>query len=300
MPGTHPPIFWLGDVNRNIPPNIITYFRYSRPILVAQTLPTESPKGVRCGEGCSPPAFHPIRWFVPPNLELALTPLDVARCINCRAFRCSCRQANHHIRWRPEHAQAGYLRLSASDWAAETVPGLWRTVRPRETLLERDSCEFVLLGFHAIIVVVLLLWRDSSSDVIATLLSIAACCCRCGCYDIAGGSVVYCKQRVQKARAQIAPTGTDGRSATHKTRWVRIGEICVCRKVHDTGTYDTRGRPVQRLYSIFARAQFWLHDRQLNLVHGAKSNRKSMYTDHHLFPACVIMFMVILCLYVCV
>ena len=24
MPGTHPPIFWLGDVNGNIPPNIIT------------------------------------------------------------------------------------------------------------------------------------------------------------------------------------------------------------------------------------------------------------------------------------
>ena len=250
--------------------------------------------------GVFPSRIPPHSVVRPPNLELALTPLDVARCINCRAFRCSCRQANHHIRWRPEHAQAGYLRLSASHWAAETVPGLWRTVRPRETLLERDSREFVLSGFHAIIVVVLLLWRDSSSDVIATLLSIAACCCRCGCYDIGGGSVVYCKQRVPKARAQIAPTGTDGRSATHKTRWVRIGEISACRKVHDTGTYDTRGRPVQRLYSIFARAQFWLHDRQLNLVHGAKSNRKSMYTDHHLFPACVIMFMVILCLYVCV
>ena len=27
MPGTHPPIFWLGDVNGNIPTNIITYFR---------------------------------------------------------------------------------------------------------------------------------------------------------------------------------------------------------------------------------------------------------------------------------
>ena len=26
-PGTHPPIFWLGDVNGNIPADIITYFR---------------------------------------------------------------------------------------------------------------------------------------------------------------------------------------------------------------------------------------------------------------------------------
>ena len=35
MPGTHPPIFWLGDVNGNIPPILLRTFGYSRPILVA-------------------------------------------------------------------------------------------------------------------------------------------------------------------------------------------------------------------------------------------------------------------------
>ena len=36
MPGTHPPNILVGeDVNGNIPANIITYFGYSRPILVA-------------------------------------------------------------------------------------------------------------------------------------------------------------------------------------------------------------------------------------------------------------------------
>jgi len=33
MPGT-PPIFWLGDVNGNIPPILLRTFGYSRPILV--------------------------------------------------------------------------------------------------------------------------------------------------------------------------------------------------------------------------------------------------------------------------
>jgi len=34
-PGTHPPIFWLGDVSGNIPPILLHTFGYSRPILVA-------------------------------------------------------------------------------------------------------------------------------------------------------------------------------------------------------------------------------------------------------------------------
>jgi len=34
IPGT-PPIFWLGDVNRNTPPILLRTFGYSKPILVA-------------------------------------------------------------------------------------------------------------------------------------------------------------------------------------------------------------------------------------------------------------------------
>ena len=67
---TSPPqYFGWGNVNGNIPPILLRTFGYSRPILVAQTLPTEPPKGVRCGEGCSLPTPHPIRWFVPPTLN---------------------------------------------------------------------------------------------------------------------------------------------------------------------------------------------------------------------------------------
>ena len=64
-----PQYFGWGNVNGNFPPILLRTFGYSRPILVAQTLPTEPPKGVRCGEGCSLPTPHPIRWFVPPTLN---------------------------------------------------------------------------------------------------------------------------------------------------------------------------------------------------------------------------------------
>ena len=77
-PGTHPPIFWLGDVNGNIPP--IRTFGYSRPILVA--LRSLSLKLISFGYKTPPIRFsqaggqsaHKARP-PQPNLELALTPL---------------------------------------------------------------------------------------------------------------------------------------------------------------------------------------------------------------------------------
>jgi len=67
--GHIPPNILVGERQREYPPILLRTFGYSRPILVAQTLPTEPPKGVRCGEGCSLPTPHPIRWFVPPTLN---------------------------------------------------------------------------------------------------------------------------------------------------------------------------------------------------------------------------------------
>jgi len=67
--GDTPPIFWSGGRQLEYPPILLRTFGYSRPILVAQTLPTEPPKGVGCGEG----------WFVPHNLELALKPQGTNR-----------------------------------------------------------------------------------------------------------------------------------------------------------------------------------------------------------------------------
>ena len=79
MPGTHPPIFWLGDVNGNIPPILLRTFGYSRPILVA--LRSLSLKPISFGYKTPQIRFsqaggqsaHKAR---PPNLELALTPLQ--------------------------------------------------------------------------------------------------------------------------------------------------------------------------------------------------------------------------------
>jgi len=77
--GHIPPIFWLGDVNGNIPPPILLRtFGYSRPILVA--LRSLSLKPISFGYKTPPIRFsqtggqsaHKAR---PPNLELALTPL---------------------------------------------------------------------------------------------------------------------------------------------------------------------------------------------------------------------------------
>jgi len=81
MPGTHPPIFWLGGRQREYPPNIIRTFGYSRPILVA--LRSLSLKPFSFGYKTPPIRFsplpHPTRSVVrPPNLELALTPLRMA------------------------------------------------------------------------------------------------------------------------------------------------------------------------------------------------------------------------------
>ena len=59
MPGTHPPIFWLGDVNRNIP----QYYYVLSDIADQYWLPSVRSVSSRCGEGCSRPTPHPIRWF---------------------------------------------------------------------------------------------------------------------------------------------------------------------------------------------------------------------------------------------
>ena len=74
-------IFWLGGVNGNIPPILLRTFGYSRPISVA--LRSLSLKPISLGYKTPPIRFSPsnthrIRWFVqvPPNLELALTPLN--------------------------------------------------------------------------------------------------------------------------------------------------------------------------------------------------------------------------------
>ena len=77
MPGTHPPIFWLGERQRQYPPILLRTFGYSRPILVAQTLPTEPPKDAKCGGGVFPSHTPPHSVVRPPNFELALTPLPV-------------------------------------------------------------------------------------------------------------------------------------------------------------------------------------------------------------------------------
>jgi len=66
---TSPPNLFVGGTSTGISPILLRTFGYSRPVLVAQTLPTERPKGVGCGKGCSPPTPHPIRWFVPPTLN---------------------------------------------------------------------------------------------------------------------------------------------------------------------------------------------------------------------------------------
>ena len=81
MPGTHPPqYFGWGDVNGNIPPILLRTFGYSRPLLVA--LRSLSLKPISFGYNTPPIRFsqaggqsaHEAR---PPNLELALTPLQV-------------------------------------------------------------------------------------------------------------------------------------------------------------------------------------------------------------------------------
>ena len=80
MPGTQPPIFWLGGGRqREYPPILLrTFGYYSRPILVA--LRSLSLKPISFGYKTPPIRFsqaggqsaHEAR---PPNLELALTPL---------------------------------------------------------------------------------------------------------------------------------------------------------------------------------------------------------------------------------
>ena len=80
MPGTHPPIFWLGGHQREYPPILLRTFGYSRPILAA--LRSLSLKPISFGYKTPPVRFsqaggqsaHKAR---PPNLQLALTPMLV-------------------------------------------------------------------------------------------------------------------------------------------------------------------------------------------------------------------------------
>jgi len=64
--GHIPPIFWLGNVNRNTPPQ---YYYVLSDIADQYWLPSVRSTSSRCGEGCSRPTPHPIRWFVPPTLN---------------------------------------------------------------------------------------------------------------------------------------------------------------------------------------------------------------------------------------
>ena len=87
MPGTHPPIFWLWERQREYPPEILLRtFGYSRPILVAlRSLSLKPTPQIRFSQAGGQSA-HEAR---PPNLELALTPLDnVIASITASHLRC--------------------------------------------------------------------------------------------------------------------------------------------------------------------------------------------------------------------
>jgi len=66
MPGTHPPIFWLGGRQREYPPQ---YYYVLSDIANQYRLPSIRSASSQCGDGWSPPTPHTIRWFVPPTLN---------------------------------------------------------------------------------------------------------------------------------------------------------------------------------------------------------------------------------------
>jgi len=81
MPGTHPPIFWLGDVNGNIP----QYYYVLSDIADTYWLPSVRSassrfhSAIRRHQFASVPSHTPPHSVVRPhNLELALTPLFAA------------------------------------------------------------------------------------------------------------------------------------------------------------------------------------------------------------------------------
>jgi len=77
---TSPQYFGWGDVNGNIPPILLRTFGYSRPLLVA--LRSLSLKPISFGYKTPPIRFSQAGGqsrLVPPNLELALTPLGLRR-----------------------------------------------------------------------------------------------------------------------------------------------------------------------------------------------------------------------------
>jgi len=76
MPGIHPPIFWLGDVNGNIPP----IFYVLSDIADQYWLPSVRSASSRFHSAIRRylPSHTPPHSVVrPPNLELALTPLSI-------------------------------------------------------------------------------------------------------------------------------------------------------------------------------------------------------------------------------
>jgi len=79
MPGTHPPIFWLGGRQREYPPILLRTFGYSRRFLVALRSLSLKPfhSAIRRHQFASVrQADSRLTRLVPPNLELALTPLN--------------------------------------------------------------------------------------------------------------------------------------------------------------------------------------------------------------------------------
>jgi len=72
MPGTHPPNILVGGRQRNIH----QYYYALSDMADQYWLPPVRSALSRCGEGCSPPHTPPHSVICPPNLELALTPLE--------------------------------------------------------------------------------------------------------------------------------------------------------------------------------------------------------------------------------
>jgi len=107
MPGTHPPIFWLGGRQREYPTISLRTFGYSKPILVA--LRSLSLKPISFGYKTPPIRFSQAvgsQGSPPPNLQLALTPLIMGFCkflwayVSVRVFAivmCS----KYFVRWTP-------------------------------------------------------------------------------------------------------------------------------------------------------------------------------------------------------
>ena len=65
--GDTSPNILVGGTSTGISPQ---YYYVLSDIADQYWLPSVRSASSRCGEGCSPPTPHPIRWFVPPTLNL--------------------------------------------------------------------------------------------------------------------------------------------------------------------------------------------------------------------------------------